>query len=236
MLSCAYVAQSVAHRLGKAEVTGSSPVISSKFCVILNEFGGMYLNFSPFLFSIVKYKKGNNRNMSKKIIRNTTYNIAVYGSTVAVLLLGMALFIALGFVVKGGVGVAMFVFAGLVGAGTIATLLLSIFLKDKVPQGAEEAEATLVSYDRFYIPRLQKYGYILTFQHDGGDVVYHSSVRCSDENLVSQMRLGQNYPVLIYKHKVYIASEKLYELFANNPKDKIEIVDYYDDEEYDDFE
>ena len=31
----AYVAQQVAHRLGKAEVTGSSPVISSKFVYVI---------------------------------------------------------------------------------------------------------------------------------------------------------------------------------------------------------
>ena len=171
--------------------------------------------------------------MSKKIVRNTTYNIAVYGSTVAVLILGIVLFVALGFVVKGGAGVAMFVFAGLVGVGTIVALILTIKFKDKVPAEAKEANAILISYDRVYISKTQSYGYILTFQHDGGDVVYHSSVKCNDEKIVSQMRLGQKYPVLVYKNKVYIAPEKLYELFANNPKDKIDIVDYYDDEDED---
>ena len=171
--------------------------------------------------------------MSKKIVRNTTYNVAVYGSSFAVLFLGMVLFIVLGFVVQGGVGTAMFVFAGLVGAGTIATLVITLVMKDKIPEGAKETKATLISYDRVYISRTQSYGYILTFQHDGGDVVYHSSVRFNNEKLASQMRLGQDYPVLVYKNKVYMAPEKLTALFANQKPEKIEIVDDYDDDYYD---
>ena len=166
--------------------------------------------------------------MSKKIVRNTTYNVAVYGSTFAVLFLGMVLFLVLGFVVKGAAGTAMFVFAGFVGAGTIAALVLTIGLKDKVPAEAKEINATLISYDRVYIPKTQSYGYILTFQHDGGDVVYHSSVRYNDEKIASQMRLGQEYPVLVYKNKIYIAPEKLYEIFTNNYDDEYK---YYEEED-----
>jgi hypothetical protein len=173
--------------------------------------------------------------MSKRIVRNTTYNVAVYGSTFAVLFLGMIMFLVLGFVVRGGAGIAMFVFAGLVGAGTVATLILSIGLKDKVPAEAKEINAILISYDKVYIPKTQSYGYILTFQHDGGDVVYHSSVRYNDDKIASQMRLGHEYPVLVYKNKIYIAPEKLYEIFANKAPEKIQISSDFDDD-YDDFD
>lgn len=175
--------------------------------------------------------------MSKRIVRNTTYNVAVYGSTFAVLVLGMVLFLVLGFVVKGGAGIAMFVFAGLVGVGTIATLILTIKLKDKIPADAQEKMATLISYDRVYIQRTQSYGYILTFQHDGGEVVYHSSVRLNNEKIASQMKLGQEYPVLVSKNKVYIATEKLQALFANQKPEKIQITeDYEDAEDYEDYD
>lgn len=173
--------------------------------------------------------------MSKKIVRNTTNNIAVYGSSFAVLFLGTVLFLVLGFLVKGGAGVAMFVFAGLVGVGTIITLVLSILLKNKIPADAKEIQATLISCKGVYISKTQSYGYILTFQHDGGAVMYHSSVRFNDEKIVSQMKLWQDYPVLEHKHKIYIDPQKLEYLLIEAKPAKIKIVNKYNNV-YDEYE
>lgn len=180
-----------------------------------------------FLFLIKQEEKGNNWFMSKKIVRNRTNNIAVYGSSFAVLFLGTVLFLVLGFLVKGAAGVAMFVFAGIVGVGTVVTLVLSVLFKNKIPADAKEIQATLISFEKVYLPKTQSFGYILTFQHDGGSVVYHSSVRFDNEKIVSQMQLWKDYPVLEHKHKIYVVSEKLEYLLVGQKPGKINVVSNY---------